>query len=161
MPRDSPRGFFASWDGQVAHTVERLVEGQRVGGSIPPLSTTNYSEFAVSHAERYPCVLSQPYNVLALSCRPAGSKRRVQCQIVPWIHWKALWPVSCSALLVASNILRTRFLGRGTLLTLQSDLPSSLCEFRWDLNLDLQHRCGKFAYSAHQGFACDVNGNVL
>ena len=30
---------------------------------------------------------------------PGGSKRRVQCQIVPWIDWTALWPVSCSSLL--------------------------------------------------------------
>ena len=30
---------------------------------------------------------------------PGGSKRLVECQIVPWIDWKALWPVSCSAVL--------------------------------------------------------------
>jgi hypothetical protein len=24
-------------------------------------------------------------------------KRLVQCEIVPWIDWTVLWPVSCSA----------------------------------------------------------------
>jgi len=32
-----------------------------------------------------------------------GSERRVECQIVPWIDWKVLWPVSCSALLGGAN----------------------------------------------------------
>jgi hypothetical protein len=32
---------------------------------------------------------------------PGGSERRGQCQIVPWIDWTALWPVSCGALLGA------------------------------------------------------------
>jgi ribosomal protein S18 acetylase RimI-like enzyme len=30
---------------------------------------------------------------------PGGSKHRVECQMVPWIDWTALWPASCSALL--------------------------------------------------------------
>jgi len=36
---------------------------------------------------------------------PSGSERRVQCQIVPWIDWKELWPVSCSAWL--GGVLRS------------------------------------------------------
>ncbi len=39
-----------------------------------------------------------------LSARcPGGSERLVQCQIVPWIDWKALWPDSCSSLLGGSR----------------------------------------------------------
>ncbi len=41
-------------------------------------------------------------NVWALSCLarwPGGSKRQVECQILPWIDWKELWPLSCRALL--------------------------------------------------------------
>ena len=54
------------------------------------------SEILEIHERSYP-----PPNVWALSCRPAGSERLVECQIVPWIDWTALWPVSCSASYVA------------------------------------------------------------
>ncbi len=35
---------------------------------------------------------------------PGGSERPDECQIVPWIDWKALWPVSCSALLGGGRV---------------------------------------------------------
>ena len=37
---------------------------------------------------------------------PGGSERPVQCQILSWIDWVALWPASCSALLAGGLIFR-------------------------------------------------------
>jgi hypothetical protein len=36
---------------------------------------------------------------------PGGSKRLGESQIVPWNDWKALWPVSCSALILIQALL--------------------------------------------------------
>jgi hypothetical protein len=53
-----------------------------------------------------------PPNVLALSCRACwlvGSKRLGECQTLPWIDWKALWPVSCSAFHEKANRVKYTF----------------------------------------------------
>ncbi len=47
---------------------------------------------------------------------PGGSKRRDEWQIVPWIDWKALCPVSCSALLGGGLALRSLHQNSSTVL---------------------------------------------
>ena len=44
-----PSGPIAANDGQVAQLVEQRTENPRVGGSIPPLATINFSGYSKLH----------------------------------------------------------------------------------------------------------------
>ena len=62
---------------------------------------------------------------------------------------------------VAPKILRIELYGYRALFALQSDLASSFCKLRWNLDLYLQQSRGKFSYRAHQCLARNVNGYAL